>query len=80
VFLGDTNAIAHGGGAWSSRGAAITGEAAWIAGGKLRVALTERRAALLQTTPEALDVRGGRIVERPTGAERIGLDELARMR
>ena len=36
VSLGDTAASPHGGGAWSSRGASITGEAAWGAGQKLR--------------------------------------------
>jgi carbon-monoxide dehydrogenase large subunit len=37
VRLGDTQSSPHGGGAWSSRGAAITGEVAWRAGRKLRI-------------------------------------------
>ena len=36
VGLGDTASAPYGGGAWSSRGAAITGEAAWRAGRKLQ--------------------------------------------
>jgi CO/xanthine dehydrogenase Mo-binding subunit len=78
VFLGDTAAVAHGGGAWSSRGAAITGEAAWGAGRKLRAALLSVAAALLQVSVDALDIRDNRVVERATGAARLGLDDIGR--
>jgi carbon-monoxide dehydrogenase large subunit len=79
VFLGDTNAAPHGGGAWSSRGAAITGEAAWGAGQKLRAQIIAAAAALLQASPAALDIRRGRVVDSATGVDRIGLDEIARI-
>jgi len=78
VLLGDTAAIAHGGGAWSSRGAAITGEAAWAAGRKLRDSLLAIAGALLQMPPAALDIRCGRFVDVATGADRLGLDDVGR--
>ena len=79
VFLGDTAAAPHGGGAWSSRGAAITGEAAWGAGRKLRVQTIEAAAALIQAAPETLDIKAGHVIDALTGAVRIGLDEVGRI-
>jgi aerobic carbon-monoxide dehydrogenase large subunit len=79
VFLGDTAAAPHGGGAWSSRGAAITGEAAWGAGQKLREQVINAAAALLQAAPAALDIRAGQVVDAATGGVRIALQELARI-
>jgi aerobic carbon-monoxide dehydrogenase large subunit len=78
VSLGDTAASPHGGGAWSSRGASITGEAAWAAGQKLRQEVLTVAAWMLQTTPDALDLRVGRVVNRDSGADRLGIDEIAR--
>jgi carbon-monoxide dehydrogenase large subunit len=77
VSTGDTGSAPHGGGAWASRGAAITGEAAWGAGRKLRTEILAAAAGLLQSTSERLDLRQGRIVDRDTGAVRMGLDEIA---
>ena len=77
VSTGDTAATPHGGGAWGSRGAAIGGEAAWQAGAGLRAQVLAVAAALLQAAPEALDIRGGRVVDRASGMDRIGLDEIA---
>jgi carbon-monoxide dehydrogenase large subunit len=79
VETGDTGSVPHGGGAWASRGAAIGGEAAWRAGTELRLQVLRAAGALLQMSPEALDVRAGRVVERVTGADRMGLDEVARI-
>jgi carbon-monoxide dehydrogenase large subunit len=78
VVLGDTGAAPHGGGAWSSRGAAITGEVAWRAGAKLRDEILSVAAKMLQTTAEAVAIRDGRIVDAGSGRDRIGLDEVAR--
>lgn len=78
VLLGDTAATPHGGGAWSSRGASITGEAAWAAGQKLKTEILKIAACMLQTTQDALDLHGGRVVSRDSGAERLGVDEIAR--
>ena len=78
VLLGDTAASPHGGGAWSSRGASITGEAAWAAGQQLRQEVLKVAAWMLQTTPDALDLRAGRIMSRDSGTDRLGVDEIAR--
>lgn len=81
VNLGDTQSAPHGGGAWSSRGAAITGEVAWQAGQKLRTELLNAASAILQTAPDKLDLIEGTIVEagraRMTAAE---LTDLAQFR
>jgi aerobic carbon-monoxide dehydrogenase large subunit len=78
VLLGDTAATPYGGGAWSSRGASITGEAAWAAGQKLQQEILKIAAWMLQTTPDALDLRGGRIVSRDSGIDRLSIEEIAR--
>jgi carbon-monoxide dehydrogenase large subunit len=79
VFLGDTAAAPHGGGAWSSRGAAITGEAAWGAARKLRTQLISAAAALLQAAPDALDIKAGKVIDAEVGTSRIGIDEIGRI-
>jgi carbon-monoxide dehydrogenase large subunit len=79
VATGDTGTTPHGGGAWASRGAAIGGEAAWGAGRRLREEILKAAGALLQARPEALDIRGGRILDSATGTDRLGLDEIARI-
>jgi carbon-monoxide dehydrogenase large subunit len=77
VSTGDTATAPHGGGAWASRGAAITGEAAWGAGRKLRAEVLGAAAALLQTTPERLDIVQGEIVDGETRMPRMRLSEIA---
>jgi carbon-monoxide dehydrogenase large subunit len=79
VESGDTATAAHGGGAWASRGAAIGGEAAWGAGRKLRGEILGAAAALLQETPDDLDIRAGEVVDRATGNRRMGLGEIAQL-
>jgi aerobic carbon-monoxide dehydrogenase large subunit len=79
VNLGDTQSSPHGGGAWSSRGAAITGEVAWQAGRKLRTELLSAAAAILQTDAEQFDLIEGNIVEKQSGRARITVSELAEM-
>jgi carbon-monoxide dehydrogenase large subunit len=76
IHTGDTANAPHGGGAWASRGAAIGGEAAWGAGRKLRAEILGAAAALLQSTPEALDLRDGQVVDAQ-GVPRMALAELA---
>jgi carbon-monoxide dehydrogenase large subunit len=78
VALGDTASSPHGGGAWSSRGAAITGEVAWTAGRKLRQEVLSIAAKMLQTTHDVLDLRAGRIVNQDTGVEHLSIGEVAR--
>ncbi|HEV2303579.1 MAG TPA: xanthine dehydrogenase family protein molybdopterin-binding subunit [Stellaceae bacterium] len=79
VVLGDTDMTPYGGGTWGSRAAGIGGEAAWQAGKALRHNVLEIAASILQATPEALDIRGGIVVDRDGGAERLSLEEVARI-
>ncbi len=71
VKLGDTQSAPHGGGAWSSRGAAITGEVAWRAGRKLRLELLSAAGTLFQIEADRLDILDGEIVEKETGRVRM---------
>ena len=79
VILGDTDNTPYGGGTWASRGAGIGGEAAFQAGRALRCNLLTVAAAILQSTPEKLDIRQGVVVDAADGRERLELSELARI-
>ncbi len=79
VVTGDTDATPYGGGTWASRAAGIGGEAAWQAGKALRANVLAAAGSILQAKPETLDIRNAIVVDRATGAERIGLDEVARV-
>jgi carbon-monoxide dehydrogenase large subunit len=79
VIMGDTDNTPYGGGTWASRAAGIGGEAAWQAGKALRSNVLAVAGSILQAKPEALDIRGGVVVDADTGKERIGLDEVARI-
>jgi carbon-monoxide dehydrogenase large subunit len=79
VILGDTDNTPYGGGTWASRAAGIGGEAALQAGKALRRNVLEVAAAILQASADDLDVRDGAVVDRASGRERIGLDEVARI-
>jgi carbon-monoxide dehydrogenase large subunit len=79
VVTGDTDNVPYGGGTWASRAAGIGGEAAWQAGKALRANVLAVAGSILQAAPEALDIRGGIVVDRADGRERIGLDEVARV-
>ena len=79
VVTGDTDNTPYGGGTWASRAAGIGGEAAWQAGKALRGNVLAVAAAMLQAKPEELDIRNGIVVDKVSGAERLGLDELARV-
>jgi carbon-monoxide dehydrogenase large subunit len=79
VVTGDTDNTPYGGGTWASRAAGIGGEAAWQAGKALRANVLAVASSILQAKPEALDIASGAVVDRETGQERIGLDEVARI-
>ncbi|CAM9875844.1 unnamed protein product [Phaeothamnion confervicola] len=79
VVMGDTDNTPYGGGTWASRAAGIGGEAAWQAGKALRQNVLAVAGSILQAKPETMDIRGGVVVDRETGTERIGLDEVARI-
>ncbi|HEY5278142.1 MAG TPA: xanthine dehydrogenase family protein molybdopterin-binding subunit, partial [Pseudolabrys sp.] len=59
VVMGDTDNTPYGGGTWASRAAGIGGEAAWQAGKALRENVLTVAGSMLQTTPQALDIRNG---------------------
>jgi carbon-monoxide dehydrogenase large subunit len=79
VITGDTDNTPYGGGTWASRAAGIGGEAAWQAGKALRANVLAAAASILQADPQALDIRGGVVVDADTGRERMGLEEVARV-
>lgn len=79
VVTGDTDNTPYGGGTWASRAAGIGGEAAWQAGKALRANVLAVAGSILQAAPESLDIRNGTVIDRETGRERIGLDEVARV-
>src|SRR5579862_7314062 len=79
VVTGDTDNTPYGGGTWASRAAGIGGEAAWQAGKALRGNVLAAAASILQADPKALDNRNSIVVDKATGAERLPLDELARI-
>jgi carbon-monoxide dehydrogenase large subunit len=79
VITGDTDNVPYGGGTWASRAAGIGGEAAWQAGKALRKNVLAVAGQVLQAAPASLDIRGGVVVDRADGRERIGLDEVARI-
>ena len=79
IVTGDTDNTPYGGGTWASRAAGIGGEAGWQAAKALRANVLAVAGSILQAKPEALDIRGGVVVDAATGSERIGLDEVARI-
>ncbi len=79
IIMGDTDNTPYGGGTWASRAAGIGGEAAWQAGKALRANVLAVAASILQAQREMLDIRNGVVVDKDTGNERIGLNEVARI-
>jgi carbon-monoxide dehydrogenase large subunit len=79
VVTGDTDNTPYGGGTWASRAAGIGGEAAWQAGKALRGNVLAAAASILQADPQALDIRGGIVVDADSGRERMPLEEVARI-
>jgi carbon-monoxide dehydrogenase large subunit len=79
IVMGDTDNTPYGGGTWASRAAGIGGEAAWQAGKALRQNVLAVAGSILQAKPETMDIRNGVVVDKDTGKERIGLDEVARI-
>lgn len=69
----------HGGGAWASRGLAVSGEAAHKAALELRRRVLNVAASVLQTQGDRLDIRAGRIVSAATGEERIALEKICEL-
>ena len=76
VSTGDTDAVPYGGGTWASRGAGIGGETALQAALAQKANVLQVAAAILQSTPDALDIAGGAVVD--ASGPRIAIAELAR--
>ena len=79
VITGDTLTTPYGGGTWACRGAGIGGEAALQAGIAVKEAALKVAGAMLQASPETLDLVNGEIVDRTTGQSRMPLAELSRI-
>ena len=79
VVTGDTMVTPYGGGTWGSRGAGIGGEATIHTGKALKENILKVAAAVLETDPLDLDVRGGHVVDAATGEARLPLAELGRI-
>ncbi|MDE0796364.1 MAG: xanthine dehydrogenase family protein molybdopterin-binding subunit [Alphaproteobacteria bacterium] len=77
TFSGDTAVTPYGGGAWASRGLTVGGEAAWRAADALAESLCILAGAILQTSPQSLDVGAGGVCDRETGDVRMSLAEVA---
>jgi aerobic carbon-monoxide dehydrogenase large subunit len=78
VVHGQTNRIAFGLGAFGSRVTVMTGEATRLAVAKLREKIIGTSAALLQATPDDLDLVDGKVVSRIGSRASITLAEVAR--
>lgn len=79
AISGDTDATPYGGGTYASRATAIGGEAVYQAARDLRAEILEVASKLLQTSPDALDVVDGNVVDGGTEAVRISLAEIGRI-
>jgi carbon-monoxide dehydrogenase large subunit len=79
VITGDTLTTPYGGGTWACRGAGIGGEAALQSAIAVKGAALTVAGAMLQASPETLDLVNGEIVERGSGQARMPLAELARI-
>jgi len=76
---GDSSISPYGGGAWASRGTAIGGEAALRAGTMLKRNILSLAGAITQTSPDALDIVAGEVVNTRTGRAVISLADVGRI-
>ncbi len=79
VITGDTANVPYGGGTWASRGTGIGGEAVLQAALALKAQVLEVAASILQTEPDALDIRNGAVVDAAQGTVRLQLAELGKI-
>jgi aerobic carbon-monoxide dehydrogenase large subunit len=76
---GDSSISPYGGGAWASRGTAIGGEAALRAGTMLKRNILSLAGAITQTSPDALAIVAGGVVNTQTGLAVISLADVGRI-
>lgn len=79
VYTGDTQTSPYGGATWASRGAGIGGPAVMKTALALKANLLETAAVILQAEAGDLDIRGGAVVNRNDGTQRMELAELGRI-
>ncbi len=79
VISGDSALCPVGGGSWGSRGAALAGEAALRAAGKLRRNILAIAAGLLQRAPDDLEIREGDVVDAASGTVHMPVSEIGRI-
>ena len=79
VITGDTDVTPHGGATWACRGAGIGGETALQASRKLKDKILEIAAAILQTSPEKLDISDSQIVDASSRAVHMSLGDIAHL-
>ncbi len=79
VVTGDTLTTPYGGGTWACRGAGIGGEAALQAGLAVKGAALRIAGAMLQASPDGLDLVNGEIIDKASGTARMPLGELGRI-
>src|SRR5437879_1434422 len=77
VILGDADNTPYGGRTWHSRGAGIGGEAALQAAKILRRNILDVAAAVLQSSPDELEIVDNIVANTSDGSSRIELKELA---
>ena len=77
VHLGDTHLMPFGRGAFAARGAVIGANAVHGAAQRLRARVLELAATLLQSEPDALEIRQGEIVFRDGGHSTLTVGEVA---
>jgi len=79
IVTGDTQTTPYGGGTWACRGAGIGGEAALQSAIALKQQILEVAGAMLQATPETLDIAMGEITDKASSKPRMTLFELGRI-
>jgi aerobic carbon-monoxide dehydrogenase large subunit len=79
VVQGDTDATPYGWGTFASRGAAVSGGACHLAGGKLAAKLRRIAAHLFEADPDDVELRGGTAAVRGAPDRSYPLAELARI-
>lgn len=79
VMQGDTEITPFGGGTWGSRGAGVASTVAAKAARDLRNNVLDVAGVMLQSEPDKLDARDGKIVDKDTGNERIEISEVGRV-
>jgi carbon-monoxide dehydrogenase large subunit len=77
IVMGDTAQVPYGGGTYGSRGAGVGGEAALRAAASFREHMLRIAGALLQTSPDDLEMRDGAVGSKGSTEGRLDLRKIA---